>query len=104
MAELTFRDFAMAVMQGNAEQASTMLETLLGLPSPQARTAAEHFRSRAADPAFLPKAMSLRTAVTSGSDAEIGDLLVDCFGLDADARATAVTAIHARYPSATRAP
>jgi len=101
MAELTFRDFAMAVMQGNTEQASTMLETLLGLPAPRARTAAEHFRARAADPAFLPKAMSLRTAVTSGSDAEIGELVADCFGLDADARATAVAAIRTRYPSAT---
>lgn len=99
MADPTFRDFAMSVMQGNVDQASSTLALLLGLAAPQARTATEHFKARASDPAFLPKAMSLRTVVTSGSDAEIGDLLVECFGLDAASRATAVAAVRSRYPA-----
>jgi hypothetical protein len=99
MAELTFRDFAMAVMQGNAAGASTTLETLLGLDPDQARTATAHFQGRMTDTAFMPKAMSLRTAVTSGSDQEIGQLLGECFGLDEAARVTAVATVRQRYPA-----
>ena len=99
MADLTFRDFAFAVMQGNVASAVTTLEVLLGLSAPQAAGATEHFRARVADPAFMPKAMSLRTVVTSGTDAQIGELLVECFGLDAAARATAVAAVRTRYPA-----
>jgi hypothetical protein len=98
MADPTFRDFAFAVMQGNASSAASTLETLLGLSAPQASAATEHFRARMADPAFMPKAMGLRTVVTSGTDEQIGDLLVDCFGLDATARAKAVAVVRERYP------
>ncbi len=82
MAEVTFRDFAGAVMKGDAAAASSVLQELLGLSEAQASAATAHFRSRMADPAFMPKAMGLRTAVTSGSDDEIRALLGDCFGLD----------------------
>ncbi|MGE5186795.1 MAG: hypothetical protein ACM31C_32295 [Acidobacteriota bacterium] len=97
MADVTFRDFAAAMMQGNSTAAASVLETLLGLAPDQARTASEHFRARMADPAFMPKAMGLRTAVTGGNDAQIGDLLGDCFGLEADTRAGAVAALRKRY-------
>jgi hypothetical protein len=100
MADPTFRDFAFAVMQGNTSSAVTTLEVLLGLPAPHAAAATEHFRARVADPAFMPKAMSLRTVVTSGTDEQIGDLLGECFGLDPTARATAVAAVRTRYPAA----
>lgn len=99
MADVTFRDFAGAVMQGNVPAAAGVLETLLGLAPDQAVTATEHFRSRMSDPAFMPRAMSLRTAVTSGSDAQIGELLGDCFGLDGGARASALAALRKRYPA-----
>lgn len=98
MAELTFRDFAGAIMQGDAAAAATVLETLLALSPDQARAAAEHFRSQMADPAFMPKAMGLRHAVTSGTDAEIAALLTDCFGLAEPARTSAVAAL--RTPKA----
>lgn len=98
MAELTFRDFAGAVMQGDAARAATVLQELLAL-SPDAATAATaHFRGRMADPSFMPKAMGLRTAVQSGSDDEISALLGDCFGLDDAARTAAVAALRTRYP------
>ncbi len=100
MADVTFRDFAGAVMQGNLAAAASVLETLLELSPERAREATEHFRARMPDPAFMPKAMSLRTAVTTGSDAQIGDLLGDCFGLDGAARTTALAAIRRRYPAA----
>jgi hypothetical protein len=99
MTEPTFRDFAFAVMQGNVTSAAATLEVLLALPAPMASAATEHFRARVADPAFMPKAMSLRTVVTSGTDEQLGDLLVECFGLDATARTKAIAAVRTRYPA-----
>lgn len=98
MAELTFRDFAGAVMQGDAARAASVLQDLLGLSAPHAISATEHFKGHMTDPAFMPKAMSLRTAVQSGSDDEIGALLGDCFGLDGPAQTSAVAALRTRYP------
>lgn len=97
-AMVTFRDFAMAVMQNQLPAAAGHLETLLGLSPADASTAAAHFKSRSTDPAFMPKAMGLRTAVTSGTDAEISDLLADCFGLSDSQRAAAVATVRANNP------
>lgn len=99
MSELTFRDFAGNIMRGDAAAAATVLETLLGLPAEQAQHATEHFRSRMAEPSFMPKAMGLRTAVTSGGDAEIRALLGDCFGLDEAGQATGLAALRTKYPA-----
>jgi len=96
MADVTFRDFAGAIMQGNVPGAAAVLETLLGLDHDKATAASEHFRGRMSDPAFMPKAMGLRTAVTTGSDDEISALLADCFGL-ADT-AGAVATLRTKYP------
>jgi len=100
MADPTFKDFAMATMQGNVAAAATTLELLLALTGPQAQAATEHFRSRLGDPSFVPKAMGLRTAVTTGTDAEISDLLGECFGLEGEVRTAATAAVRARYQSA----
>jgi hypothetical protein len=99
MAELTFRDFVAALMQGNKPQAATVLEQLLGLPADQSTRATEHFARQMRDPSFMAKAMALRNAVTSGSDDDIGNILVDSFGLDDAQRATAVAAVRKRYPA-----
>ncbi len=98
MADITFRDFAGAVMQGNRTAAVGILEQLLGLGSDDAGRATDHFTQQMKDAAFLPKAMSLRAAVTNGSDEDISSLLGDCFGLAADQRTTAVAALRKRYP------
>ena len=98
MAELTFRDFAGAIMQGDPARASSVLAELLGLTPEQAAVSTAHFAARMKDPAFMPKAMGLRTAVTSGSDDDITALLSDCFALDGDARDSALVALRARYP------
>jgi len=101
MADVTFRDFAGAVMSGNAAAAASVLEVLLGLDRPTADAATAHFQREmtSGGPAFMGKAMGLRTAVTSGSDAEISALLADCFGLAQPAIAPALAALRAKYPA-----
>ena len=95
MAEVTFRDFAAAIMKGDVEAAGAVLQPLLGLPADDARAAAQHFQAQSAaiGPAFMGKAMGLRTAVASGSGAEIEALLRDCFGLAGARLATAVATL-----------
>jgi|SRR4051794_15801015 hypothetical protein len=101
MADVTFRDFAGAIMRGDGAAASTVLQALLGLAAVDASAAAQHFlaQSTAQGPAFMGKAMGLRTALASGSDAEIGQLLRDCFGLDGAPLATALATLRARPTS-----
>jgi hypothetical protein len=98
MADVTFRDFAAAIMKGDVDGAGAVLQPLLGLPADQARAAAQHFQhqSAAAGPAFMGKAMGLRTAIASGSDAEIAALLGDCFGLADAPLATAIATLKPR--------
>jgi hypothetical protein len=98
MAELTFRDFAGAIMQGDQARAASVLQDILALSPDLAVSSSAHFAANMKDPSFMPKAMSLRTAVTAGSDDEIKALLGDCFGLEGDAQISALRAIHARYP------
>lgn len=98
MADVTFRDFAFAAMQKQTDVATTHLQSLLGLAPEAARAATETFQQRASDPAFMPKAMGLRSAVESGSDEQISAVLGECFGLDDAQRATAVAALRVRYP------
>jgi hypothetical protein len=100
MANFTFRDFAGAVMEGNTKRAAEVLEQLLGLDAAAANEAALHFQNHmAADPAFMGKAMGLRTAMTGGSDSDIGTLLGECFGLQGQAREAAVAALRQQYPA-----
>lgn len=98
MAELTFRDFAAAIMKGDADGAATVLQPLLGLDPLDARAAAHHFhaQSASAGPPFMAKAMGLRTAIASGSDADVEALLRDCFGLAGAPLATAVATLRRR--------
>lgn len=95
----TFRDFAGAVMRNDPAAAASVLESLLGLGVPEATAATAHFRGRIADPAFMPKAMGLRAAMASGTDAEIGALIEECFGISGPARDAVVAALRTRYPA-----
>ena len=100
MGQLTFRDFAGAIMENNSKRAAEVLEQLLGLDATLATAAASHFQSRmAADPAFMGKAMGLRAAVTGGSDSDIGTLLGECFALNGAALQAAVAALRKQYPA-----
>lgn len=100
MTQLTFRDFAGAIMGGNTAKAAEVLQHLLGLDAAAATAASTHFQqSMTADPAFMGKAMGLRNAVTGGSDQDIASLLTDCFGLSGAAVDPAVAALRKHYPS-----
>ncbi len=99
MAEITFRDFAGAVMGNDLAGAGRTLEELLGLNAEAAAAAAQLFHERMKqDPAFMMKAMGLRTAL-AGSDEDLSALLGECFGLQGAGAATAVAALRTRYPS-----
>jgi hypothetical protein len=100
MADVTFRDFAGAVMGNDLARASEVLQLLLGLESEPATAATAHFREQMASggPAFMAKSMGLRTAVTSGTDAEIAALLGECFALAPPAVDAAVVKLRAKYP------
>ena len=99
MADITFRDFAGAIMGGDIARAAEVLETLLGVDSAAATAAATHFQtSMTADPVFMSKAMGLRAAVTGGSDQDIAALLGDCFGLGAAVVPSAVATLRKKYP------
>jgi hypothetical protein len=95
MADVTFRDFAGAIMKGDVDAAGAVLQQLLGLDAETARGAAEHFhtQSQASGPAFMGKAMGLRSAVASGNEAEISALVGACFGLTGETLATAVATL-----------
>src|SRR5688572_10180817 len=99
MPELNFRDFAGAVMSGRSEDAARVLAELLALTPDGAARATGHFEGRMRDEgqAFMMKAMGLRTAVTSGDQAQIRALLGECFGLEGDALDLAVAAVQRRY-------
>ena len=98
MGDITFRDFAGALMQGNKAGATAMLEPLLGLTGDAATAATDYFGDRIKDPQFMVKAMGLRNAVTSGTDDDIASILGECFGLAETQRASAVAAVRKRYP------
>jgi hypothetical protein len=100
MADVTFRDFAGAIMKGDVDAAGAVLQQLLGLDAAASHAAAQHFQAQATSggPAFMGKARGLRAAVSGGSDAEIGALLHDCFGL-ADAPLATALATVTRKPS-----
>lgn len=98
--QVTFRDFAGAVMGGDTARAAEVLGQLLALDAAAAAAAAAHFEaSMKADPAFVAKAMGLRQAVTGGSDDDIAALLADCFGLGGAAVPAAVAALRKQYPA-----
>jgi hypothetical protein len=100
MAEVTFRDFASAIMGNDTARAAEVLGQLLGLDAEAGMAAATHFqRSMAADPSFMGKAMGLRAAVTGGSDEDIAALLSDCFGLTGAAVPPAVATLRKKYPA-----
>jgi hypothetical protein len=98
MADVTFRDFAAAVMRGDAAAGAASLQVLLALDGGDADAATAHFQRQMSQggPGFMGKAMGLRTAVTSGNDAEIRTLLAECFGLVDPALERAVAHTRAR--------
>lgn len=99
MSELTFRDFAGAVMQNDMAAAARVLETLLGIDADRAAAAAAHFQQQmSSDPSFMMKAMGMRTVVEAKDQAGLTQLLTDCFALDGELAQQAATTVLSRYP------
>jgi hypothetical protein len=97
--QVSFRDFAGAVMTGNMDAAARVLEQLLELDAAGATGAAQHFQRQSAEqgPPFMMKAMGLRTAVTGGDEAQIRSLLGECFGLADPELSRATAAVRRRF-------
>ena len=99
--EVTFRDFAAAIMSGNHQAASGVLETLLALDPAAAGAATVHFDAhmKSGGQEFMMKAMALRTAVASAGEDEgpMRELLAACFGLGGEALERAAGALRARH-------
>jgi hypothetical protein len=98
MSEITFRDFAGALMGNDHDQAAKHLQTLLGVDETTAAAATEHFVTQMqASPDFMMKAMGMRNVVTSGDRDGLVSLLGECFALEGDVRESAADAVLKRY-------
>jgi len=96
--DVTFRDFAGALMGNDDAAASSVLQTLLGIDEATASRGTAFFRGQMqSSPEFMMKAMSMRTAVESRDEGQVATLCVDCFDLDADAAKAASAHLMARY-------
>jgi hypothetical protein len=96
--EPTFRDFAGAIMQGDIDAASGLLQTLLATDAAQSLVSARHFQaSISSDPSFMQKAMGMRQVVTSGTREELTALLGECFALDEATSLAATEAVWKRF-------
>ena len=94
----TFRDFAMASMEGDGAAAVGLLQTLLGIDEATARASTDHFRAQmATGQAFMMKAMGMRSVVEARDEAALAKLIEECFALPAEAAKTAAGVVLARY-------
>ena len=97
---LTFRDFAMASMEGDGASAVPMLAALLGVDDETARASTDHFRVQmATGQAFMMKAMGMRTVVEARDEAALAQLIEECFALPGEAAKKAAGVVLARYAS-----
>jgi hypothetical protein len=97
----TFRDFAMASMDGDGSAAVGLLESLLGVDEATARAGTAHFRAQmGSDPAFMMKAMGMRNVVDARDEGALARLIAECFGLRADVAASSAAVVLARYAQA----
>ena len=96
--EVTFRDFAGALMGNDWDRAAEVLTVLLGVDGERAKTCAAHFQEQMkSGPDFMMKAMGMRTLVTSGDRDGLVSLLGDCFGLEGEPAGQAADKLLARY-------
>lgn len=100
MAEITFRDFAGALMGNDHALAAEHLQALLGVDEDTAAAGTAHFVAQMkASPEFMMKAMGMRNVVTSGDRAGLVALLGECFALSDAVADQAADNVLGRYPS-----
>lgn len=95
---VTFRDFAAALMSNDRARAAGVLSALLGVEPAGAERATAFFHEQmTSSPAFMQEAMSMRAAVEARDEARLSELITTCFQLP-DA-ASAAAHLLSRYPS-----
>jgi hypothetical protein len=98
MSEITFRDFAGALMGKDHDQAALHLQALLGVDAETAKNGTQFFVAQMqASPEFMMKAMGMRTVVESKDRAGLVTLLGECFDLDAETVEKSADAVLKRY-------
>lgn len=98
MSDVTFRDFAGALMGNDDDAAASTLQTLLGVDDAKAARGTASFKEKMqADPQFMMKAMGMRRAVEAKDEAQLAVLIHECFELPEDEAAPAAKHLLARY-------
>jgi len=98
MPDVTFRDFAGALMGQDDAAASRVLQTLLGVDEATASTGTSFFKTQMQEnPDFMMKAMSMRKAVEGRDRAQLEELVASCFGYDPEVAASSTKALLAHY-------
>lgn len=98
MSNVTFRDFASALMSDKLVLAAEHLSSLLGLEPAAATTATQYFAARTeAEPQFMMKAMGLRPIVEGQDHAGACVLLAECFNLAPEQATASATVLLAQY-------
>ena len=98
MPDVTFRDFAGALMAQDDDAASRVLQTLLGVDEAAGAAGTAFFKEQMQkSPDFMMKSMGMRQAVEGRDEAQLKTLIEECFGYDAEASATSAQALLAHY-------
>ena len=98
MPDVTFRDFAGALMTNDDSKAANVLCTLLGVDLAAGQRATTHFKAEMQkDQGFMMKAMGMRTVVENEDEAGAAKLIAECFGFDDAAAARAAKTLMAHY-------
>jgi hypothetical protein len=98
MPDVTFRDFAGALMANDDAKAATVLSTLLGVEGDAAQSGVSHFKAEMQkSPDFMMKAMGMRTVVEGKDEAGLKTLIGECFGYDDAQCAESAKTVLAHY-------
>lgn len=98
MPDVTFRDFAGALMAQDDAAAGRVLQTLLGVDEAAAAAGTTYFKEQMQkSPDFMMKAMGMRQAVESRDAGQLETLLVECFGYAPSSAAASAKNLLAHY-------
>ncbi|MEM1029125.1 MAG: hypothetical protein AAGN82_02190 [Myxococcota bacterium] len=98
MPDVTFRDFAGALMAQDDAKAGSVLETLMGVDAATAAAGVSFFQAEMKkSPDFMMKSMEMRGAVEQRDEAKLTELIAACFGYGPEAAAEAATTLLAHY-------
>lgn len=98
MPDVTFRDFAGALMAQDDDAASRVLQTLFGVDETAAANGTSFFKEQMQkSPDFMMKSMGMRQAVEGRDEAQLKTLIEECFGYEATTAAASAKNLLAHY-------